>query len=88
MLRIGPPKYRLPHYALDKNADYIASSGVEFRFSTTVGQDVLFKDLLRDYDAVYIAVGTHRSRTAHIDNEDRALLGLDILKAATLSSGY
>ncbi len=86
MLRIGPPQYRLPPEALDRDADYIASSGVEFRFSTTVGQDVLFKDLLRDYDAVYIAVGTHRSRTAHIDNEDRALLGLDILRTAKSES--
>ncbi|MFO7899586.1 MAG: FAD-dependent oxidoreductase [Planctomycetota bacterium] len=82
MLRIGPPQYRLPPDALDKDADYIASTGVEFRFNTAVGEDVLFEDLMRDYDAVYIGVGLHQSRTAHVENEDHAVMALDFLRQA------
>ena len=84
MLRVGPPRYRLPESAVDKDVDYIASLGVNFRFNTTVGEDVLFEDLLKDYDAVCIGVGLQHSRTARIDNEDKAVMGLDFLKCARL----
>jgi len=80
MLRVGPPRYRLPEGALDKDVGFIASLGVEFRFNTTVGRDVQFGDLIRDYDAVYISVGLHRSRTARIEDEDKAVMALDFLR--------
>ncbi len=80
MLRIGPPRYRLPEEALDKDVDFIASLGVEFRFNTRVGKDVQFGDLLRDYDAVYVSVGLHQSRTARVENEEKALMALDFLQ--------
>jgi len=86
MLRIGPPKYRLPPDQVDKDVDYIGSLGVEFRFNTTVGEDVLFNDLLQEYDAVYISTGLHQSRQARIENEDRAVMGLEFLKSARLGS--
>ncbi len=84
MLRIGPPKYRLPQEAVEEDVNHIASLGVEFRFNATVGKDIQFDEVRESYDAVYIAVGTHRSRTARIENEDRALMALDLLKAARL----
>jgi glutamate synthase (NADPH/NADH) small chain len=84
MLRVGPPTYRLPQEALQRDVDYIASLGVEFRFETTVGKDVQFGELREQYDAIYIAVGTHRSRTARIENEEAALMALDFLEAARL----
>jgi len=84
MLRIGPPTYRLPQEAVQRDVDYIASLGVEFQFSTTVGEDVQFQELRNRFDAVYIAVGTHRSRTARIENEEAALMALDFLKASHL----
>ncbi len=84
MLRIGPPRYRLPQEAVEEDVNHIASLGVEFRFNATVGKDIQFDEVRESYDAVYIAVGTHRSRTARIENEDRALMALDMLKAARL----
>jgi len=84
MMRIGPPKYRLPAEAIDKDVDYIASLGVEFRFNTRVGKDVLFEQLLDNYDAVYISIGMQRSRKARIENEERALMALDFLRQARL----
>jgi len=86
MLRLGPPRYRLPESAVDKDVDYIASLGVNFRFNTTVGKDVLFEDLLKDYDAVYIGIGLQQSRTARIDNEDKAVMALDFLRQAGMGA--
>ncbi len=79
-LRVGPPLYRLPLEAIDKDVDYIASLGVEFRFNTTVGKDVLFEDILKGYDAVFVGVGTRVSRSTKVTNSDRAYLALPFLE--------
>jgi glutamate synthase (NADPH/NADH) small chain len=79
-VRIGPPLYRLPIDAIDKDVDYIASLGTEFRFSTTVGRDILFEDILKDYDAVFLGIGTTVSRSTKVNNSDRAYLALPFLQ--------
>ncbi|MFO7740599.1 MAG: FAD-dependent oxidoreductase [Desulfatiglandaceae bacterium] len=80
LLRIGPPPYRLPLESIDKDVNYIASLGVEFRFNTRVGEDVLFQSLLNDYDAVYLAIGNTVSRSTRIENADKCILALDFLR--------
>jgi len=80
MIRIGPPAYRLPVESIDKDVNHIASLGVKFRFNTKVGADVLFKDLLRDYDAVYLGIGTSVSRSTRVKNAEKCILALDFLQ--------
>ena len=87
MLRIGPPLYRLPIEAIDKDVNHIASLGVEFRFNTTVGRDVLFEDILKEYDAIHLAIGTTVSRSTKIKNIDKAHLALPFLQANKIGSG-
>lgn len=84
MMRIGPPKYRLPVESIDKDVNYIASLGVDFRFSEQVGRDIDFKDVLHEYDAVYISIGTTDSRSTRIKNADKCLLALDFLEASKI----
>jgi glutamate synthase (NADPH/NADH) small chain len=81
MMRIGPPLYRLPIEVIDKDVSHIASLGVEFRFNTTVGKEVLFKDILKEYDAVYLGIGTTVSRSTRVKNIDKAHLALPFLQA-------
>ena len=80
MMRIGPPLYRLPIEAIDKDVNYIASLGVEFKFNTTVGKDILFDDIMKDYNAVYLGIGTTLSRSTRVKNSDRCLLALNFLQ--------
>jgi len=80
MIRIGPPLYRLPIEAIDKDINYIASLGVKFRFSTTVGKDVLFENIMRDYNAVYLGIGTTISRSTKVKNTEKCLLALNFLQ--------
>jgi glutamate synthase (NADPH/NADH) small chain len=80
MVRIGPPLYRLPIEAIDKDVAYVASLGVEFRFNTTVGKDILFEDILKDYDGVFLGIGTTVSRSTKVDNSDKAYLALPFLE--------
>jgi glutamate synthase (NADPH/NADH) small chain len=80
MMRIGPPPYRLPLESIDKDVDYIESVGVELRFNTRVGRDITFQDLLDNYDAVYLGIGTTVSRSTRVENAEKCLLALDFLK--------
>ncbi len=80
MVRIGPPLYRLPLESIDKDVNYIASLGAEFRFNTRVGRDVLFENLLEEYNAVYLGIGTTVSRSTKVKNSEKCLLALDFLK--------
>jgi glutamate synthase (NADPH/NADH) small chain len=80
MMRIGPPVHRLPIEAIDKDVNYIASLGVEFKFNTTVGKDILFEDILKEYDAVYLGIGTTVSRSTRVKNAEGALLALNFLQ--------
>jgi glutamate synthase (NADPH/NADH) small chain len=81
MMRVGPPLYRLPIEAIDKDVNNIASLGVEFKFNTTIGKDVLFENILKEYDSVYLSIGTTVSRSTKVKNIDKALLALPFLKA-------
>lgn len=87
MMRMGPPPYRLPIEAIDKDVDYIASLGVKFMFNTTVGKDVLFEDILSHYDAVYLGIGTTISRSTKVKNSENCVLALNFLKENKIGKG-
>lgn len=80
IVRVGPPRYRLPEESIDKDVDYIASLGVDFRFNTRIGRDVEFEKLMSEYDAVYIGIGNTVSRSTRVENSEKCLLALDYLE--------
>lgn len=80
MLRIGPPLYRLPIESINKDVNYIASLGAEFKFNTRIGRDILFEDLVRNYDAVYLGIGTTKSRSTKVKNSEKCQQALDFLR--------
>lgn len=87
MMRIGPPLHRLPIESIDKDVDYISSLGVEFRFDTRVGEDILFESILKEYDAVYLGIGTTLSRSTRVKNSEKCALALDFLKENKIGRG-
>jgi len=80
MMRIGPPPYRLPIEAIDKDVNYIKSLGVEFKFNTTVGKDILFENIMKKYDAVYLGIGNTISISTKVKNVEKCLLALNFLR--------
>jgi glutamate synthase (NADPH/NADH) small chain len=87
MMRIGPPLYRLPIESIDKDVNYIASLGVEFRFNTEVGKDVLFEDLMKDYHTVYLGIGTTVSLSTRVKNSEKCILALSFLRDNKIGKG-
>jgi glutamate synthase (NADPH/NADH) small chain len=47
---------------------------MEFRLNTEVGKDVMFEDLLAEYDAVFLGMGTYKAMKGGFPGED--LLGV------------
>jgi 2-oxoacid:acceptor oxidoreductase delta subunit (pyruvate/2-ketoisovalerate family) len=84
MLRTGIPSYRLPKDVLDREISNIEELGAKIRTGIPFGEDL---EGLRDYQAVFIATGAHRSRGLHIPGEKgkSVFSGLDLLKKINLS---
>lgn len=70
MLRWGIPAYRLPRNELDREIDEIIGAGVELRINTRVGRDVSFEALNKEFDAIYVAAGAHKSYPLGIPGDD------------------
>jgi NADPH-dependent glutamate synthase beta subunit-like oxidoreductase len=82
-LRLYIPSYRLPREVLAREASLVEKLGAEVRLSTRLGRDVHLEDLRRDFAAVFLALGTHKSLRLQIPGEDLAgvMDGLSFLKA-------
>lgn len=88
MLAVGVPAYRLPRELIRREVAIIEALGVEIRCGVTVGQDISFADLRREYSAVIIAVGAKSSRALGLpgDRGPRVFGGVDLLRAVALGS--
>lgn len=86
MLAVGVPAYRLPREVIEREIDVIRALGAEIRCNTTVGKDISFADLRRDFEAVIIAVGAKSSRSIGLPGErgPRVYGGVDLLRAVAL----
>ena len=89
MLRLGIPAYRLPYDLLEAEIQVILDLGVELRLNTPLGAELTVADLRKQgYEAIFIAVGTHKSRELYIDGVelDGVLRATDFL--LNVNRGY
>ncbi len=75
MLRSGIPEYRLPKPVLDREIQVLREMGVEFRFGRRMGKDIAFQDLQKNYDALFVATGSPKSRPLNVPGEDLPQIG-------------
>lgn len=85
MMRYGIPEYRLPKDTLDKEVGVIQALGVRIVTGKALGSDLRLDDLQRDFDAVYLAIGSWRATPLRIDGEnlDGVWLGIQYLERVT-----
>ena len=72
MMRYGIPSYRLPREKLDQDIQAILSLGIEVHTGVSVGQDVSFEELKREYDSLYLSIGAQTDKKTGIPGEDSA----------------
>ena len=84
VLAYGIPEYRLPKDVLDHEVRIIEQTGVRIHLNTEVGEDILFKELRNNSDAVYIATGAQLPQKINIPGESLpgVIHGIKFLKLA------
>lgn len=89
MLRLGVPEYRLPRELIDVEIEAILSLGPKIHYEQALGRDFSLADLRAEYAAVFLAIGTYRSRQLNVEGEhqDGVLQAVDFLLNVNLS-GY
>lgn len=69
MLTFGIPAFKLDKSIIQRRRVLFSQAGIDFRLNTTVGKDIAFQELLDEYDAVFLGVGTYASTKAGLENE-------------------
>ena len=84
MLLAGIPEYRLPRDILRKEVS-IVEKVADVNYGVRIDRD-MFRKLVEDYDAVFVAAGAHKSRKMGIPGEDLdgVMSGVGFLKKLNL----
>jgi glutamate synthase (NADPH/NADH) small chain len=72
LLRYGIPDFKLEKNVVDRRLEQLYAEGIEFRTNVGVGADITGDELLRNFDAVMLAVGAEQPRDLDIPGRELA----------------
>ena len=70
LLTFGIPEFKLEKSVVRQRGELLQEMGVEFVLNTEVGRDILFQQLLDEYDAVFLGMGTYSYMQGGFPGED------------------
>lgn len=70
LLRFGIPDFKLDKSVIDRRVALMEQEGVEFRCGVKIGDDISPEELLRDFDAVCLAMGAEVPRDLKIEGRE------------------
>jgi glutamate synthase (NADPH/NADH) small chain len=70
LLTFGIPEFKLEKSVVKHRRQVLEEMGVEFRLGVSVGSDIPFQQLVDEYDAVFLGMGTYTYMQAGIPGED------------------
>jgi len=70
LLTFGIPAFKLEKRLMARRREVFSGMGIEFRLGVEIGRDLPFADLLADYDAVFVGIGTYTATRAGLAHED------------------
>lgn len=74
LMRYGIPNFKLNKNIIDRRLDQLLEEGIEFKPNTEVGKDISGKEIMKNFDAVCIAIGAGHPR--NITPAGRELKGI------------
>ena len=82
LLTYGIPSFKLEKNVVFRRFDFLKEAGMKLHLNTEIGKDIDLKDLIENFDAVFIGIGAEKSKKAKIENEDAegCFLAIDFLK--------
>jgi len=70
LLTFGIPEFKMEKWVMSRRREILQGMGVEFRLGVEVGKDIPFQQLIDEYDAVFLGMGTYTYMQAGIPGED------------------
>ncbi|MFH2060573.1 MAG: FAD-dependent oxidoreductase [Pseudomonadota bacterium] len=70
LLTFGIPAFKLEKRIMEIRRNIFTRMGIEFQLGICIGENMPFKTLLNDYDALFVAIGTYGNIRAGLENED------------------
>lgn len=72
LLTFGIPTFKLEKDVMSRRRELFSEIGVQFKLGVEIGKDIQLNELVNEYDAVFLGVGTYKGMTADIPNENVA----------------
>ena len=70
LLHFGIPSFKLEKSVLQTRRDVLEGMGVQFRLGVEIGRDVGLDDLLAEFDAVFLGLGSYRYTDGGLPGQD------------------
>lgn len=70
LLTFGIPEFKLEKTVLSRRREIFTEMGIEFRLETEIGKDISMAELLEEYDAVFMGMGTYKYMKGGFPGED------------------
>ena len=72
LLTFGIPPFKLEKEVVTRRRRVFEKMGVEFRLNTEIGKDLGIEEIIHDYDAVFLGMGTYTYMKGGFPGEDKA----------------
>jgi len=70
LLTFGIPEFKLEKSVMIRRREVFEEMGMEFRLNTEVGKDISMDELMAEYDAVFMGMGTYKYMKGGFPGED------------------
>ena len=70
LLTFGIPEFKLEKEVMTRRREVFEGMGVEFRLNTDVGVDISVAEIMAEYDAVFLGMGTYTYMRGNFPGED------------------
>jgi glutamate synthase (NADPH/NADH) small chain len=70
LLTFGIPEFKLEKEVMTRRREVFEGMGIEFRLNTEVGTDISIKELMQQFDAVFLGMGTYTYMRGDFPGED------------------
>ena len=70
LLTFGIPEFKLEKQVMSRRRDIFEGMGIEFRLNTEVGKDISISEILDQFDAVFMGMGTYTYMRGNFPGED------------------
>jgi len=86
LLRYGIPNWKLDKSIIDRRIALLEAAGIKFVYNTEIGKDIAAEYVHKNYDEVFLAIGTPNARDLKIPGREAEgiFLALDFLHGAEM----